>query len=179
MLNKLVLRALLSLSLAFSFAGAANATLINQDIIDGDGANIGSISINIDDLDDFGGAFKWEEFNILGFDMLAPDAIDNEFGEQFIAEFDLNDIYAGIFNIAFDLVDVFGLYQWGGATFIDVDGTVDSYGITVNQLGAQNPPLVAYISSFSFGEVTVVPTPATLVLFLTAVAGLVVRRKTL
>ena len=33
MLNKLILRAFLSISLALSFTGAANATLISQDIL--------------------------------------------------------------------------------------------------------------------------------------------------
>ncbi|MBU2892882.1 hypothetical protein KO495_06040 [Colwellia sp. D2M02] len=177
MLNKLILRAFLSISLALTFTGAANATLINQTIIDGSGAQVGFISINIDNLDEFDSVYEWESFQFLGFDMLAPDTIDNQFGEQFYASVDPTDIFAGIFDINFDLTDIYGQYQWIGATFIDYDGTVDSYGVAINRLGAVNPPLVAYIPEFSFGATTVVPTPATLVLFLTAIVGLASRRK--
>jgi hypothetical protein len=180
MLNKLVLRALLSLSLAFSFAGGANAALITQDILDGEGSNIGFISINTNNLDEFDSVLSWETFNILGFDMLAPDAIDNEFGDQFYASVDPTDFSAGIFDMFFDVTDIFGAYQWEGAILIE-DGVVVpdlSYGIVVNELGLDNPPVAAFVPSFTFGEATVVPTPATLVLFLTAVAGLVARRKT-
>jgi len=178
MLNKLVLRALLSISLAFSFAGGANAALINQDILDGEGSNIGFISIDTNNLDEFDSVVSWEAFNILGFDMLAPE--NNESGDQFYAAVDPTDFSAGIFDMFFDVTDIFGTYQWEGAIFIE-DGVVDpfqSYGVVAHALSADNPPLAAYVPSFSFGEATVVPTPATLVLFLTAIAGLVARRKT-
>ncbi len=174
MLNKLILRAFLSISLAVTFTGAANAALITQDILDGNNTNIGFITIDTSNLDEFDSVLTWEAFNILGFDMEAPEITD---ANQFYAAIDPTDFFAGIFDIQFDLVDVLGAFQWAGGTFIDTDDTVDSYGITVNQLGAENPPLVGYISSFSFGEATVVPTPATFVLFLTAIAGLAARRK--
>jgi len=177
MLNKLVLRALLSLSLAFSFASGANAALITQDILDGEGSNIGFISINTNNLDEFDEVLSWEAFNILGFDMLAPEIAD---GFQFYAAIDPTDFSAGIFDMFFDVTDIFGAYQWQGAILIE-DGVIDesqSYGVVAHDLRADNPPLAAYVPSFSFGEATVVPTPATLVLFLTAIAGLVARRKT-
>lgn len=180
MLNKLILRVFLSLSLAFSFGGAANATLINQDIFDGSGAQIGFISINIDNLDDFYSVYEWEQFNFLGFDMLAPDAAVNVFGDQFYASVDPADIFAGIFDISFDLTDIYGAYQWKAAGFVDYDGTLISffnYGLAIYKLGAADPTLAGYIPEMILGSATVVPTPATLVLFLTAIMGLVARRK--
>jgi len=52
MLNKLILRTFLSISLTFSVMGAANATLISQEILNG-GSLIGNITINIDNATEF------------------------------------------------------------------------------------------------------------------------------
>jgi len=178
MLNKLVLSALLSLSLAFSFASTANATLINQDILDGDGESIGFISINTDSLDGWGDTFSWEEFNLFGIDMSAPDIAD---GSQFYASFDLENLSAGLWDLQFDLIDILGAYQWQAASFYEEDGerVADfDYGLSIYQLGAADPAFAGYIPEMVFGEATLVPTPATLVLFLTAILGLVARRKT-
>ncbi len=177
MLNKLILRAFLSISLALTFTGAANAALITQDLLDGDGGNIGSISINTDSLDEYGDTFSWEEFNLLGIDMLAPEIAD---GSNFYASFDLENLAAGLWDLQFDLVDVLSAYQWQVASFYDVDGKVVAefdYGLSIYKLGAEDPTFAGYISEIVYGEATVVPTPATFILFLTAVAGLAARRK--
>jgi hypothetical protein len=168
MLNKLVLRALLSLSLAFSFAGGANAALITQDILDGNGGSIGSISINTNNVDEFGEVLSWEAFNIFGIDMSAPDVAD---GSQFLATFEAADFSLGLQDFSFDLIDTLGAYAWSGQFW---EGFGDFVAF---DLGVTPDPAFAGYVEFTLGEATVVPTPATLVLFLTAVVGLVARRK--
>jgi hypothetical protein len=173
MLNKLVLRALLSLSLAFSFAGTATADLITQDFIsDLNGDIIGSITINTDpsEVADFGlrDVFSFEEFNFFGLDMLAPGVAD---ANQFYASFDAADYSLGLQDLVFDLTDVLGLYAWNGEYFFGA-GAVDAFALS----GTPDPEFALY-SAFTLGEATVVSTPATLVLFLTAVAGLASRRR--
>jgi hypothetical protein len=174
MLNKLILRAFLSISLALSFTGAANATLISQDLISDETGNvIGSITINTipSEIADFGlsDVFVFEEFNLFGFDMAAPAIAD---GNQFFASFDTADYSLGLQDLSFDLVDTLGAIAWNGQ-FFGGFGAVDAFDLGV----VPNPEILAFIE-FSLGDATVVPTPATLVLFLTAVAGLVARRKT-
>jgi len=172
MLNKLVLRALLSLSLAFSFT--ANADLITQDFInDVNGEIIGSITINTDpsEVADFGlrDVFSFEEFNFFGVDMLAPAIADEN---QFYASFDAADYSLGLQDLSFDLKDTLGEFAWAGQFFFGL-GDVNKFDLS----GTPDPVLAGYFE-FTLGEATVVPTPATLVLFLTAIVGLVARRKT-
>lgn len=172
MLNKLILRAFLSLSLALSFS-SANAALITQDFIsDVSGDVIGSITINTypAEVDGWGlsNVYAWEEFDFFGIDMLAPVMAD---GSQFYASFDAADFSLGLQDLAFDLDDVFGWYAWGGAAFGGV-GTVDVFDLWV----APDPEFAGFFE-YTLSEASVVPTPATLVLFLTAVAGLAARRK--
>ena len=171
MLNKLILRAFLSLSLALSFT-SANAALITQDFIsDASGDVIGSITINTfpAEVDEgFGTIYTWEEFDFFGIDMLAPDVAD---GFQFLASFDTADYSLGLQDLSFDLDDVFGWYSWSGVAFGGA-GDVVAYDLA----GNPDPEFVGYFT-YSLGEASVVPTPATLVLFLTAVAGLAARRK--
>lgn len=178
MINKLILPALLSITLAFSFT-SANAALITQDIISESEGIIGSITINTSSAEsgDYGlsDVLVWEEFSLFGWDMQAltlPDA------NQFIASFNTDDLFSGIQDLYFDLNDDFAAYPYSyngsvgdifnpGATgFIDIFDDV-----------ANPAQLVEFYSDVYFGEATVVPTPATLILFLTAVVGLVVRRK--
>ena len=172
MLNKLILRAFLSLSLALSFT-SANAALITQDFIsDATGNVIGSITINTfpAEVDEwgFGTIYTWEEFEFFGIDMLAPAEAD---GFQFLASFDAADFSLGLQDLSFDVDDVFGWYSWNGEAAFGA-GVVDIFDL------AGNPdPEFAGFFEYTLGDASVVPTPATLVLFLTAVAGLAARRK--
>ena len=171
MLNKLILRAFLSLSLALSFT-SANAALITQDFSsDATGNVIGSITINTfpAEVDEwgFGTIYTWEEFDFFGIDMLAPDVGD---GFQFLASFDTADYSLGLQDLYFDLEDVFGWYSWSGSA--SGAGDVAAYDLSV----IPDPTLYVFVE-YTLGEASVVPTPATLVLFLTAVAGLAARRK--
>lgn len=172
MLNKLILRAFLSISLAFSFT-SANAALITQDFIsDATGNVIGSITINTvpSEAADYGlrSVYAWESFDFFGIDMLAPAVAD---GFQFLANFDAIDYSLGLQDLTFDLDDVNGWYAWNGAAFGGV-GDVVAHDLWVTP----DPQFAGYFE-YSLGNTTVVPAPATLVLFLTAVAGLASRRK--
>ena len=172
MLNKLVLRALLSLSLAFSFAGAANATLISQDILLNtivDNVDVfevvGHITINIDTLDEFSSVGTWESFTFYGYE--ADTSAD-----FFSAVVDSTNIFAGIESLDFD-VTLFSSLSFAG--YVDTYNPTES--VTYSFFDNSNAELID-AGTLAFGAATVVPTPATLVLFLTAVVGLVARRKT-
>lgn len=174
MLNKLVLRALLTISLALSFT-SANAALITQDFIaDVTGDVLGSITINTipSEAADYGlrDVFAFEEFNFFGLDLLAP-AIAN--GDQFFASFDAADYSLGLQSLSFDLNDVVDAYAWNGAYEAGFGGSFDAFDLGVTP----NPAFAGYFE-YTLGNTTVVPTPTTLILFLTAVVGLVARRKT-
>ncbi|MCW8832475.1 MAG: PEP-CTERM sorting domain-containing protein [Colwellia sp.] len=175
MLNKLVLRVVLTLSLAFT--GMANATLITQDIISDSEGVIGHISINLDTTEDVGfglGQVRvWEEFEFFGIDMLAPAPMDNEMGEQFFAEYDMMDLYAGIQTIAFDLDDVYGWYLWNGFVEAGFGGYIDIFDNWVQP----DPAFVLFMDDLSFGEAAVVPEPSALILLLTGLVAFAARRK--
>lgn len=175
MLNKLVLRALLSLSLAFTFIGGANATIISQDILfnsefdDSDEYQvIGNISISLDSMDEWGEVNgTWESFSFYGYEV---DAFDPEWN-LFVAYIDPANIIAGIESLDFD-VSLFGDLIFAG--YIDAFNPAESisYSLFDNADGS-----LWNAGTLAFGDVAVVPAPATLVLFLTAIAGLASRRK--
>lgn len=174
MLNKLVLHVFLSLALAFSFASTANATLISQDILFDDFNDdvdefvvIGHVTINLDTLDEFNSVVgSWESFSFYGYEM---DAFDPDWN-TFVAVVDPGNLMAGIESLDFD-VNLFGFYSFAGF----VDGFDPNWSISYSLWDGQAELLEAGL--LAFGEANVVPTPATLVLFLTALMGLVVRRK--
>lgn len=181
MLNKLVLHVFLSLALAFSFAGAANATLITQDIISEVDGVIGNISINIDNAQvwDINESYveNFEQFQMFGVDMLdlSDAGLDNIY---FNAYFNPNDLLAGIHALSFDIDDVLGFFAWAGEIWdssfwndpLVNENTVDVFD------GPNN--ILYFANDVTLGQATVdVPAPATLVLFLTALMGLVVRQK--
>ena len=181
MLNKLILRAFLSISLALSFAGAANATLISQDIlfqqlleVDASGEPvfadeyevIGNISISLDTIDDWGWVQTWESFTFFGYEA------DENF-DLFVATVDVNNIASGIESLDFD-VTVLSSLSFAG--YIDTFVTVSTRDISFSLFDNTTASIFS-AGALSFGAATVVPTPATLILFLTAVAGLAARRK--
>jgi hypothetical protein len=174
MLNKLILRAFLSISLALSFTGAVNATLISQDILFDTIADdvaefevIGNITINLDTMDEFGFIEDtWESFTFFGYEADSP-------ADLFLAIVDPTNIAAGIESLDFD-VTVFSSLSFAG--YIDSFETVSSNNVSFS-LFDNNAESIFNAGTLAFGKATAVPTPATLVLFLTAVAGLVARRK--
>jgi hypothetical protein len=199
MFNKLVLRALFSLSFIFGLVGAANATLINQDIwfdsaltVEVDYKRIGFISIDITGADIYevydndlqqwvtlGAVDQWVDFSFYNFDFwteaednisLANDPFAFPMFGFFEAVFNVNNISVGIESLDFSVIEnKFDYYAFNG--YIDMFGgeALDIFNVDE---GFHD------FGDLAFGQATVVPTPATLVLFLTAVMGLVVRRKT-
>jgi hypothetical protein len=175
MLNKIVLRALLSISLAFSAIGAANATLISQDILfnsDFDAVDeyevIGNITISLDTMDEWGFVENtWESFTFYGFE---ADTFDANW-DLFNAIVDVDNVAAGIESLDFD-VTLFSDLSFAG--FIDAFDPAGSF--TFSWFNNANGDL-GDAGALAFGNTTVVPTPATLVLFLTAVVVLTSRRK--
>ncbi|ALO35636.1 hypothetical protein CMT41_13630 [Colwellia sp. MT41] len=172
MLNKLVLRALFSVSLAFSFVGAANATLISQDILDA-GKVIGNITINVDNATEFdiGDSYvnSFVSFNLFNIDLLDLTAYDLD-NPSFEAHFNNDDLAAGLLTLDFDLKDIYNAFSWAGSIW-----NVPSMDY-IDVFDGPNSVLV-YTTDVTLGDVSVVPTPATLILFLTAIAGLASRRK--
>ncbi len=175
MLNKLILRVFLSLSLALSCAGTANATLINQDILfnsifDNEDTFevIGHVSISLDTMDEWGEVNgTWESFSFYGYEV---DPFDANW-DLFVAIIDVTNIAAGIESLDFD-VTLFSDLSFAG--YIDVYDPINS--ISFSLFDNANEDLWD-AGALAFGRANVVPTPATLVLFLTALMGLVVRRK--
>jgi hypothetical protein len=167
MLNKLILRAVLSVSLALGSIGA-NATLISQDILD-NGAVIGNVTINLDDAQvwdtDLSVVSSFTEFNIFGYDLTTYSMSNTYFDATFFHD----DLSAGIFTLNFDLTEEFDFFAWTGDIFSDFNDNV----LTISD----DQGVFIFSDQISMGDVSVVPTPATLVLFLTAVAGLASRRK--
>jgi hypothetical protein len=176
MLNKLILRAFLSISLALSFAGAANATLISQDILFDTISDevdeyevIGNITINLDTMDDWGTVEgTWQSFSFFGYEV---DAFNPEW-DTFTAVVDADNLTAGLNFLYFD-VTVFADLSFAGV--IDAFAPAED-SITFSLFNNANEALYD-AGTLAFGDVSVVPAPATLVLFLTAVAGLASRRK--
>jgi hypothetical protein len=175
MLNKLILRAFLSISIVLSSISLANATLITQDIIDS-GELIGSISINTDnavtfDVDSYVGEFV--SFNLFGFELL--DFTDFELDNPlFEASFDGSDLNTGILSLDFDITDVFGAFYWSGSIWSE------SLGADFNYLDVfDGEDILLFTTDVTLGSVSVVPLPASFILFLTAIAVLISRRKML
>jgi hypothetical protein len=174
MLNKLILRAFLSISLALSFTGAANATLISQDILFDTISDtvdefevIGNITISLDTMDEYGFVEDtWESFTFFGYEADSP-------ADLFLAIVNPDNITAGIESLDFD-VTVFSSLSFGG--YIDTYEIATSTNVSFS-LFDNNAESIFNAGTLAFGEATVVPTPATLILFLTGVAGLVARRK--
>lgn len=175
MLNKLILRVFLSLSLTLSCAGAANATLITQDILFNsffDSVDtfevIGNVTVDTDNIDSSGYIEgQWESFSFYGFDV---DPFDPTW-DTFVAVFDVSNVMKGIEFFTFD-VTLFSDLSFIG--LIDVFNT--DISITYSLFNNADETL-RDAGTLALGRATAVPTPATLVLFLTGILGLVVRRK--
>lgn len=173
MLNKLILRAFLSISLAFSFTGAANATLINQNILDA-GSVIGNIVINTNDavLFDVDDSYveSFVSFKLFDIELLDLTAfsLDNPLFE---AHFNHNDLFSGLETLDFDLTDVFGAFYWAGSIWLDP---------SFNYIDVFDGPnsIILFSPDVTLGAVTVVSEPKTLILLLTGLIALRARRKT-
>ena len=109
----------------------------------------------------------WESFSFYGFEV---DAFDADF-DYFEAIIDVTNIAAGIESLDFGVTLFSDLVFSGFIDAYDMDSSV-TYSLYDNADGS-----LWNAGALAFGDATVVPTPATLVLFLTAVAGLASRRR--
>lgn len=161
MLNKLVLRFVLALSLVVS--ASTSAALITQDIIDDNlGGVIGSITVNTKYADDWGEITKWTSFEFFGFEAVSADL--------FVAEIDTEDFYAGILSLDFDVTDECFGCEWAYNGYIDdFSGSLDIFELNSN--------FVYFSDTLRFGEASVVPEPSAVVLLLSGLIALSVRRK--
>ncbi|WDE06584.1 PEP-CTERM sorting domain-containing protein [Thalassomonas viridans] len=180
MFNKLFLKALVSISFCFAVLTSANASLITQDILfndQGTWSSIGEISVDTADADEFGFLGEWDSFNILGFNFWSvEEAAAQGFGNGvFMAVLDLADLAAGIQFLTFDVTESnLSTYAFNGL----FDVAPGQYFID-----AFNANGIALFGEFKLGDAVVtgaeVPEPQTALLLLMAVAGLMVRRKSL
>ena len=197
MFNKLITRTFFSLALAFGFTSAANATLITQGIFfdsaftdEVDYQQIGFITIDTRNADVYdlygdqsvilGDVVEWVEFSFYNFDLYTQaesdvypysDPKDLPLFGNFMATFDVNNLSAGIEFLTFDVTaKVPALYAF--------NGYVDTFGGEAYDLFDANGNFYDYGGlALSKAILTAVPTPATLVLFLTAMVGLTMRRQ--
>jgi len=164
MLNKLVLRALLSLSLAFTFLGTANAALITQDIISDSLGVIGSITIDTVAVDEFDSVNDWVSFDFFGFEA--------EESFLFSAVIDTTDFYAGILSLDFDVNDLCFSCELAYNGFIEA-----GFGGAVDIFDPTSGDFIFFTGDLSFGQASVVPEPSALILLLTGLVAFAVRRK--
>lgn len=169
MLNKLILRAFLSITLAISFAGVANATLITQNILSDTDEVLGFIAINTDTAEDVGNGlssvFVWEEFTFRGVDMAPPAIAD---GYQFFAEYNTDNLFEGIQFLYAEVDDVFGNFALQLEIFDGVS-SIDIFDLSTQQVTFSN-------ENGSIGSVSV-PEPSILLIFFTALVAFASRRK--
>lgn len=178
MFKKLILKVMLTVSLTCSAIGA-NAALISQDIISASEGVIGSITINTVPSNNEGLGLQsvqsFESFEFLGFDILTPDPIANEFGDLFYAEYDASDLTTGIQFMQFDVTDIFAniLPAWAWA----YNGIIDSGFGFVDIFEVESGAFVDFYDDVSLGQASVVSEPAAIALFLVGLMSLRLRRK--
>jgi hypothetical protein len=171
MLYKLALRIVLSFSLAFT--SMANATIITQDIVSDAHGVLGSISINIDNaeeffIDDFF-VNDFVEFKLFGRSMLDLDSVDLA-SDFFEAHFNPEDLFTGLKSLDFDLDDVVSDFSWQGSIAGGFnDGFLDVFD------GPNN--VLLFLDDISLGIASVVPEPSALILLFTGLIAFAVRRK--
>lgn len=148
---------IIATSLIFTMLGIssnANAVLITQDLMEGSDV-IGTISINTDDADIFGGfgeAYAAVSFNFLGFDIPGEDVL------FFQAIFNPDNLYAGIEFLNFD-VD-FALVGWA------IDGYYDAFdNPDFNYFSVFDAQGLFYAGNLSLGQASVVSEPTSIALF--------------
>jgi hypothetical protein len=136
----------------------------------GDIVNIGSISFDTDNLDEFfpgtGDLLQWETFSLFGFD------IDNS---SFFVNvgFDPSNIFAGLEYILFDVTDIDMTIAFAG--FFDLldplaPPFISVFNLTTGELNE--------FDNFTPGAASVVSAPATFWLMFAAAGAVLMRRRT-
>uniref|UniRef100_A0A486XQT1 PEP-CTERM protein-sorting domain-containing protein n=1 Tax=Rheinheimera sp. BAL341 TaxID=1708203 RepID=A0A486XQT1_9GAMM len=133
--------------------------ILTQELLDLDGNSFGVLTVDLASADEFGDITGWLNFELFGYSPLV-----NVF---FIASFDVDDIYAGLTFISFDVSDLDDIFAFqgffeGGFGFLDVFTTDAQY------IGA---------TEFTLSNARLVSAPGTLLLILAAAGGLLLRRR--
>ena len=145
----------------FALPQTAQATpIITQDFLFEDGSSFGSLSIDINDIDEFGNVLEWESFELFGY------TITENF--LFVVDFDAADLFAGFNFLSFDVTDSSGFFAFQG--FFDTDfGYMDIFTTEGDFVVDTN--FVMSAASVN------VPEPGTMFLLLASVGGLLLRRR--
>lgn len=161
--NLLLTFALLLGSIALSSQAFAGPILTQHFLIDNGGTldSIGYLSVDLDNVDADGFVSEWAAFDLFGIDMTVSYA--------FTALLDPANWYAGFTFLNFDVSDIGEILAFQGfwdadfsLGFLDVFTTTGDYVLDV---------------FFVLSDATVVSEPATALLMLTMLAGLVWRRR--
>lgn len=161
---------LLALSISLTAMHSANAALISHDIILDD-KNVGSIVIDTDKADSFGEISTWESFQIdmfgFSFDMLTEKMNPDLFG-GFSVQIDPSNLLAGIEGLFFDVTESrFGVVAFNGI-FDSGTGILDMFSTDARFFG---------FGTLTLGQATVVPEPPMLLLFLTGLVAVGLKRR--
>ena len=146
---------------SFALPQTAQATpIITQDFLFEDGSLLGTLSVDINNIDEEGNVLEWEVFQLFG--------VDIAFAALFVAEFDPSDLFAGFSFLSFDVSDVGNILAFQG--FWDTDfGYMDIFTTDGEFVGDTNFVLSAASVN--------VPEPGTMFLLLARVGGLLLRRR--
>ncbi|HEY9043761.1 MAG TPA: PEP-CTERM sorting domain-containing protein [Rheinheimera sp.] len=146
---------------SFALPQTAQATpIITQDFLLEDGTVFGTLSVDINNIDELGNVLEWEVFELFGL------AIGESF--EFVAMFDPADLFTGFSYLYFDVNEVSGTYAFQG--FWDTDfGLLDIY--TPDGQFIDQGLFVLSAASVN------VPEPGTMFLLLASVGGLLLRRR--
>lgn len=137
------------------------APIMTQEFLFEDGTSFGVLSVDLDNIDEFGNVLQWEAFELFGFTI----------GESFLflAEYNPLNLAAGFTFLNFDVNDISNSFAFQG--FWDSafgEGFMDIFSTDGQFIDA---------GSFYLSNVTLVSEPATLFLMLGAVGGLLLRRR--
>lgn len=137
------------------------APIMTQEFLFDDGSSFGVLSVDLDNIDEFGNVLEWEAFELFGF------TITESFG--FLADYDPFNLAAGFSHLNFDVTDISNLFTFQGlweSTFDE--GFMFIYSIDGEFLDAGN---------FYLSNAVLVSEPAAMFLILAAVGGLLLRRR--
>lgn len=107
---------------------------------------------------------SWKSFTIFGREVVAYD---------FLAEFDMTNLYGGFTFLQFDVSDIDGIFNFFGIGFTDFG----YFDLTLAAFDYNDPAGVVYAGDDILSSSTAVNAPASVALLLVGFAGLVLRRR--